>query len=228
VWLNPQVWAILAGIVDEATREQLYRVIDEYLETDYGSKTLHPAYTAPDDGVGRVSAMRPGIWENGTPYCHSNGFKIIADCLGGRGDAAWRSFRKALPDSEWNPSTHSGCEPYAMTNMYLGPENPRAGQTQFAWMTGTAGWYYRAMVEWMLGVRADWDGLRIDPCLPTDWPEARVERTFRGARYRVTIRNPDGLCKGTVRLTVDGQGIAGQIVPAFDDGGEHEIDALLT
>lgn len=227
IWLNPQVWAILAGIVDDDRREQLYRVIDEHLETDHGSKTLHPAYTRHDPGVGRVSALRPGIWENGTAYCHANGFKVIADCLGGRGDRAWASFQKALPDGAMNPSTHSGCEPYAMTNMYLGPESRRAGQTQFAWMTGTAGWYYRALSEHILGVRADWDGLRVAPCLPSHWPAAKLTRTFRGARYRIEIQNPDARQSGPVQLTVDGRAIEGNLVPAFDDGGEHKITARL-
>ena len=227
IWLNPQVWAILAGIVDDERRDLLYRMVDEHLETDYGSLTLTPAFTRHNPGIGRVTAMRPGIWENGTPYCHSNGFKIIADCVGGRGDRAHESFLKALPDSRWNPSTHSGCEPYALTNMYLGPENPRAGQTQFAWMTGTAGWYYRALTEWMLGVRADYDGLLIDPCLPSRWKQCGMQRRFRGARYDIRISNPAGIEKGTPSIRVDGKPIAGNLVPVFDDGKTHVVDVEL-
>jgi cellobiose phosphorylase len=114
-----------------------------------------------------------------------------------------------------------------LTNQFLGPENRRAGQTLWAWMTGAAGWYYRAMTEWMLGVRADYDGLLIDPCLPSSWTHCALERDFRGARYRVTISNPNGLQKGTPLVNVDGKPLDGATVPVFDDGKTHSVDVTL-
>ncbi len=227
IYLLPQVWAIMADIVDDDRRELLYRMIDEHLDSEYGSLTLAPPYTQHNPKIGRLTAMVPGIWENGSPYNHSNGFKVIADCLGGRGDAAWTSYQKAMPDNPYTPSTHSGCEPYVFANQHLGPDNPRRGETQFAWMTGTAGWYYRAMAEWILGVRADYDGLRIDPCLPSAWKECSLERDFRDARYRIRIRNPDGVQKGKLSLSIDGEPLAGNLVPVFADGQTHVVEVLL-
>lgn len=228
IYLLPQVWAILADIVDDSRKELLYKMIDTHLESDYGSLTLTPPYTQRNDKIGRLTAFEPGIWENGSPYCHSNGFKIIADCIGGRGNKAWNSYQKAMPDNPTTPSTHSGCEPYAFTNQYLGPDNRRAGETQFAWMTGTAGWYYRAMSEYIIGVRGDFKGLKIDPCLPDTWKTCSVERDFRGARYKIDIYNPEGLQKGKVNLIVDGKPIDGNITPDFNDGNLHEIKATIT
>ncbi len=227
IYLLPQVWAILADITDDKRKAQLFRMIDEHLDSPYGSKVLHPPYTRPNDRIGRLTHFVPGIWENGSPYCHANGFKIIADCVGGRGDHAYASFIKALPDSPSNPSTHSGCEPYVFPNQYLGPENPRAGETQFAWMTGTAGWYYRAMTEWMIGVRADHDGLMIDPCLPSHWKECSLERDFRGSRYRIKILNPEGLQKGQLNIEVDGTTHQGNQIPIYNDGKTHEVSVTL-
>ncbi len=227
IYLLPQVWAILAGIVDDERRDMLFAAVDKHLDSPYGSLTLYPPFTKHNPRIGRLTAMHPGIWENGTPYCHSNGFKVIADCVGGRGDAAYTSFLKALPDSRWNPSTHSGCEPYVLTNMFLGPANPRAGQTQFGWMSGTGGWYYRALAEWIIGVRADYTGLLIDPCMPSKWKNVSLSRDFRGARYEIRIANPHGLQKGKVSLTVDGQAIDGSIVPLFPDG-THVVDAVMS
>ena len=227
VFLLPQVWAVIAGICDDDRRQRLFGVVDDLLDSDYGSLTLTPPYTKPNAAIGRLTSLVPGMWENGTPYCHANGFKIVADCVGGRGDMAYRTFRKAMPDSELNPSTQSGCEPYVLTNQYLGPTNLRAGQTLWAWMTGAAGWYYRAMVEWILGVRADYDGLVIDPCLPSAWKQCSVERTFRGARYRVDIYNPHRLQKGTVALRVDGEEIEGNTVPVKNDARLHVVEATL-
>ena len=228
IYLLPQVWAVLAGIVDDERKEALFKAVDTLLESDYGSLTLAPAFTHRNDKIGRLTAFEPGIWENGSPYCHSNGFKIIADCVGGRGNEAWRSYEKAMPDNPITPSTHSGCEPYAFTNQYLGPDNRRAGETQFAWMTGTAGWYFRAMSEYIIGVRGDFKGLKVDPCLPDFWKFCSIERDFRGARYHVEIDNPNGLQKGKVELVVDGKPIDGNIVPFFTDSNVHNVKATIT
>jgi cellobiose phosphorylase len=227
IWLLPQVWAVLAGIVDEGTAETLFASIERRLDTPYGFKTLHPAYTAFQERVGRVTAMAPGMWENGTPYCHATGFKIFADCAAGRGDQALQTYMKVMPDNDGNPSTHSGCEPYAFTNQYIGPDNPRAGETQFAWMTGAGGWFFRAMTEGILGVRADFDGLLIDPCLPAAWKSCRLSRWFRNARYEVEIQNPEGLQSGRVELLVDGHAVEGAHAPLFADGQTHTVEARI-
>jgi cellobiose phosphorylase len=171
--------------------------------------------------------MAPGMWENGTPYCHATGFKILADCVAGRGDAAFDTYMRVMPDNDENPSTHSACEPYAFTNQYVGPDNPRAGETQFAWMTGAGGWFFRAMTEGILGVQADYNGLRIQPALPATWAVCKLTRSFRGARYAITIRNPDALQSGKVSLTVDGEQVDGQHAPVFNDGKCHEVEAVL-
>ncbi len=227
IYLLPQVWAVMAGIADESRVKKLFKAVDEILETDCGSRVQFPPYTKPNMGIGRVTLLVPGIWENGTAYCHANSFKVVADCYAGRGDKAYSSFRTAMPDSEWNPSTHSGCEPYVMTNQFLGPENKRAGKTLWAWMTGSASWYFRAMTQWMIGVRPDFDGLLIDPCLPSSWKKCSLERDFRGARYHVEIRNPHGLQKGKLSLSVDGVRTEGRKVANFADGKLHRIVAEI-
>jgi cellobiose phosphorylase len=228
IWLLPQVWAVLAGIVDEARAADLFAELDANLATPYGFKTFDPPYTSPNEGVGRVTTIAPGMWENGTPYCHASGFKVLADCALGRGNAALDTWKRVMPDNEYNPSTHSGCEPYAFTNQYIGPDNRRAGETQFAWMTGAGGWFFRAMTEGILGVKADFDGLLVDPALPSAWRECELTRDFRGARYHVRLHNRSGLPgKRTVQLTVDGAPLDGAVVPAFGDGELHTVDAVL-
>ena len=227
IWLLPQIWAVLAGIVDDEQAADLFEQIEQHLDTPYGFKTLNPAYTSFQKHVGRVTAMTPGMWENGTPYCHATGFKILADCAAGRGNAAYETYCKVMPDNDGNPSTHSGCEPYAFTNQYIGPDNRRAGETQFAWMTGAGGWFFRAMTEGILGVRADYDGLLIDPCLPEHWAECELSRNYRGARYQIKIKNPKKLQRGKIYLTVDGKAIEGNHAPIFGDGQQHTVVATL-
>ncbi|MCE5272357.1 hypothetical protein LLH00_13850 [bacterium] len=227
VFLNPQSWAILGGIASDGRLKDILKVIDNDLECDYGSLVLTPAYRKPDPGVGRITWFIPGMWENASPYCHGTSFKIMADTFIGRGDKALESMLKVLPDNPRNPCTHSGCPPYQVTNMYYGPEHPRAGQILYSWVTGTADWLFKALTSHMLGVRADYNGLLIDPCLPSAWKRASLERSFRGVRYRVEIENPEGRQTGVRRITLDGREVQGQLLPLLVDGGVHEVKVLM-
>ena len=167
-YLNSQTWAVMSGVCDGERTEKCLKAVDEILDSPYGPLTLYPTYTKFNPNIGRLSSFIPGIWENGTPYCHGGTFKIVADCVVGRGNEAYKTMLKILPDSIENPSTHSGCEPYALTNMYFGPDNPRSGETMFAWVTGTAGWMFRAMTQYMLGFYPDYEGFNIEPCIPDE------------------------------------------------------------
>lgn len=193
VYLNPQTWAVMTGLASGERLAKCLRAIDDLLESDHGSLTLTPAYTRERPNIGRLSVLLPGMYENGTPYCHGTAFKIVADCCAGRGDAAFRSWLKVMPDNDRHPSAVSGCEPYAFTNQYLGPDNGRAGASISGWVTGCAGWMFRAVIEYMAGIRPDYHGFRICPCLPSVWPSVRVERPMRGKVRDIRVkRNLDG------------------------------------
>lgn len=209
IFLNTQTWAILAGLARGDRKEACLRAIDTALESAHGSLTLAPAYTAEDRNVGRVTVLLPGMYENGTPYCHGTAFKIVADCIAGRGNEALRSYRKVMPDNPGHPSARSGCEPYAFTNQYLGPQNGRAGESISGWITGTAGWMYRAVLEYMIGIQPDYDGFRINPCLPDAWEEVSAKRTLRGHRYAISIRRTNG----ALTIFLDGKPLDDPFVP---------------
>ena len=223
----PQAWAILAGVARGERLQKVLKAIDELLECDYGSLGLTPAYRKPNPGIGRITWFVPGMWENAAPYCHGTAFKIMADTYIGRGDKAYESMMKVLPDNPKNPCTHSGCPPYQVTNMYYGPEHPRAGQILYSWITGTAAWLFKTLSSHMLGVRAEYKGLLIDPCMPSHWKTASIKRTFRGAHYHVTIENPDGKQTGVSSITLDGKPVEGNILPVLDDGELHDVKVRM-
>jgi cellobiose phosphorylase len=191
VYLNPQTWAVMTGLATGERRAKCLRAIDELLESEHGSLTLTPAYTKEQPNVGRLSVLLPGMYENGTPYCHGTAFKIVADCCAGRGDEAWRSYQKVMPDNAQHPSVVSGCEPYAFTNQYLGPDNGRAGASISGWITGCAGWMFRAVIEYFAGIKPGYHSFTIEPCLPSAWPTLTVTRRLRGRLYRVRITRGD-------------------------------------
>ena len=222
IYLNSQTWAILADICDDDKKSQCMASVDKFLDSPYGPLTLYPTYTKFNDKIGRLTGFIPGIWENGTPYCHGGAFKVVADCICGRGDKAYKTIKRILPDSESNPSEHSGCEPYVVTNMYFGPDNPRSGETLFAWVTGTAGWMLRAVTQYMLGFTPEYNGFSIKPCLPNSWKEVEMERQFRGDKYIIKIKKSN-LKQEKSTITVDGKPFTEMVIPLFGDGKTHEI-----
>ena len=226
IYLNSQTWSILSGVAEGERKEKCMESVEKYLNSDYGPLTLFPTYTKFNNRIGRLTSFVAGIWENGTPYCHGGTFKIVADCLLGRGDKAYEDMMKILPDSATNPTEHSGCEPYALTNMYFGPDNPRRGETLFAWVTGTAGWMFRAITQYMCGFHPSYNGFTLNPCIPADWKEISVRRKFRGDTYLITVKNPDGKQSGASKVTVDGKP-ADAYVELFGDGKEHTIEIVM-
>lgn len=223
IYLNSQTWAILAGICDEEMKEKCMASVAKYLDSPYGPLTLYPAYNSYNPNIGRLTGFVPGIWENGTPYCHGGTFKIVADCVLGEGNRALETLMKIMPDSEGNPSTHSGCEPYVFTNMYFGPENPRRGETAFAWVTGTAGWMFRVVTQYMLGFHPSYNGFEIHPCIPSEWKECHMVRKFRNDTYNITLLNPDSRQNGVKEITVDGKKCGGCYIELAGDGKIHEV-----
>ncbi|MBQ2676432.1 MAG: hypothetical protein IJF54_03395 [Clostridia bacterium] len=227
IYLNSQTWAVLSGVADEERKAKCLKAVDTYLDSDYGPLTLYPTYTKFNNKIGRLTSFIPGIWENGTPYCHGGTFKVVADCIEGLGDKAYETISKILPDGKTNPSTETGCEPYVVTNMYFGPDNPRKGETLFAWVTGTAGWMFRAITQYMLGFHPDYDSFTINPCIPAEWNNVTLSRKFRGDVYKLTISNPDGAQSGAKKIIVDGKEIEGNRIAIFGDAKEHTIEVIM-
>ena len=111
--------------------------------------------------------------------------------------------------------------------MIAGKEAARPGEAKNSWLTGTAAWNFVAISQWILGIRPEYDGLRIDPCLPADWEGFTVERSFRGCRYRIEVRNPQHVSRGVVTVRLDGLQIEGNLVPAASDGAPHAVEVVM-
>ncbi len=206
-YLNPQTWAVLADVGDRDTQNAVMDLVEEKLKCAFGYELCAPPYTKGSDRLGRVSYFVPGMVENASVYVHGVAFKIAADCRLGRGDLAFDTLRSVLCT---NPKVQaSGVEPYAVTNMFIGPDNPyRAGDAPMSWVTGSAGWLYRDLTEEIFGIKAEFDGLRISPVFPSCWNEAYAERIFRGVLYQISYRRT-----GRRRIAVEGSEIQGDILP---------------
>lgn len=217
-YINPQSFAIMAGVVPQERMQPLLRAVDEAV-TPEGVRLCVPPYPQYDMRMGRMSGMLPGVYENGGIYNHAGCFKVMADCVLGRAEEAYASLAAIVPDGPYNPSERTTVEPYVFVNCYL--KHPAVDmKCGPSWQTGTSAWGLRCYYEGILGIRREYGGLRILPCLPVAWENVYAERDYRGSRLRIFYKN---LHRGSVRIFVDGVLIDGQLVRPFSDGGEHTI-----
>ena len=151
---------------------------------------------------------------------------IIGETVAGRGDDAWNHYKKILPSYvEEKYSTLHKVEPYVNCQMVAGKDAARPGEGKNSWLTGTAAWMWYTISEFILGIKPDYDGIRIDPCLPSTAKEYTVRRKFRGADYEIHICNPDGNNKGVKSVTVDGNTLDGNVIPFSE--GTHKVEVLM-
>ena len=223
-YFNPQSWAILSGIVSPKRLPRLLAAVDSH-ETAQGVPICVPPYPRYDERVGRMSGMLPGVYENGGIYNHAGCFKVMADCAAGRGEQAAETLLRILPNGKANPSARSDLEPYVFANCYL--KHPSVdGKVASSWQTGTSAWGLRCYYEGILGIRGDWDGLRIAPCLPKSWRRVSADRPYRGHAVHITVINEGGTA---VRIEADGQAIEGNTIPfaMLAAGNEHFVTVRL-
>ena len=221
------------GRGDLSRARAVFDVVEKELEFEIGPLLLHPAYTTPDRFIGYLTRYSPGMRENGGVYTHGATWAVIAAAILGRGESAHRIYSKLNPVNRGKKPDVYCAEPYVTAGNIEGPESPFYGRGGWTWYTGSAAWLYRVGLEWILGVRATFDGLIVDPCIPAAWKGYTVRRLFRGAEYRITVRNPSHVECGVQEFSVDGGGMAKTAgtryasLPVFPAGSAHEIVIVM-
>lgn len=224
IYIEPQGMCVMAGIgVAEGLALKALDAVQERLETPHGIVLLHPAYSRYQPALGEITSYPPGYKENGGIFCHNNPWIVCAETLLGRGRRAFELYAKTAPAFIEERSDLHTMEPYVYSQMIAGKEAAVPGEAKNSWLTGTAAWNYVAITQWILGIQPEFDGLKIDPCIPPDWTGYSVRRHFREAVYAIRIDNPHGVSKGVKTITVDGAAIEGNIVPDLGDGREHQV-----
>jgi cellobiose phosphorylase len=207
IFLNPQSWAVLSGLAEGERKQACLKAIDTELDSTIGPYLLAPAYTDMDAGVGSVTGSPTGVIENGSCYCHAAAFKIVADCVAGRGAQAYKTLRAIMPGGSADQQIENAdCPPFAFTNSRAAMWHPYlAGRSLGLWVTGTVAWSWVACTEYILGIRKTFDGLIIDPCIPAQWDGFSVQRLYRGCTYEITVANPEHVEHGVREIRVDGE-----------------------
>jgi N,N'-diacetylchitobiose phosphorylase len=222
IFLESNTWAVISGAASPERAKRCMDAVDEHLFSPYGLHLLWPAYTQPDDDIGFVTRVYPGVKENASIFSHPNPWAVVAECILGRGDRAMKFYRALLPCLQNEAIEVRQAEPYSYCQFILGRDHTAFGRARHPWLTGSAGWMYHAVTHWILGVRPDYTGLIVDPCIPSGWKEFEVRREWRGASFRIRVVNPRAVQKGVQALTLDGLTLHGPIPPQLP-GTSHEV-----
>ena len=223
IFIESQGWCTMAGIgLKEGLCDKALDSVKERMECEHGIVLNNPAYTTYHVEMGEISSYPEGYKENAGIFCHNNPWVIIGETVDGRGDDAWNHYKKILPSYvEEKYQTLHKVEPYVNCQMVAGKDSARPGEGKNSWLTGTAAWMWYTISEYILGIKPSYDGLMIDPCLPSTAKSYEVTRKFRDGEFHITVNNPEGNQKGIKSITLDGKIINGNIVPA--ELGKHEV-----
>lgn len=228
IFIESQGFCIMAGIgVDDGKAKQTLDSVKERLSCEYGIVLNNPAYSKYYLNLGEISSYPPGYKENAGVFCHNNPWIMIAETVIGRGNEAFDYYRRIAPAYLEEISEIHKTEPYVYSQMVSGKDSYKQGEAKNSWLTGTAAWNYVAITQYILGIRPDYDGLIVDPCIPTNWDGFKIRRKFRGTVYDIKVNNPDKKSKGIKNLKVDGKKIEGNKVPIFADGKTHEVEVTI-
>ena len=233
IFIEPQGFAIMSDIDKDATEKTL-KAIDENLNCEFGLVLNYPAFTKYHVQYGEISTYPQGYKENGGIFTHNNAWIICAAAYAGKGDQAFKYYSEIAPSYTEETSDIHKTEPYVYGQMIGGKEagsdigngGKNYGQGKNSWLTGTAVWNMVAISQYILGIKPDFDGLMINPSIPSSWDGFKATRLFRGAKYNITIKNPNHVCKGVKSLVVDGKAIDGCVVPFVE--GKKEVNVEIT
>jgi cellobiose phosphorylase len=228
IFIEPQGMCVMAGLgFGDGKARQALDSVAEKLVTPHGIMLHQPGYTQYYLHLGEISSYPPGYKENGSVFCHTNPWIMIAEAMLGNGARAHDYYSRINPSRREEISEVHRCEPYVYAQMIAGREAPTYGEAKNSWLTGTAAWNYLAITQWILGIRPEFEGLRLDPCIPPEWEGFSVERSFRGNRFHIRVYNSQHVSRGVIKVTVDGAEIEGNLVKLEVSGGEHLVEVWL-
>lgn len=228
IYIEPQGFCVLADIgVKEGKAKQALDSVEKYLDTKYGIVLQQPAYSKYYLNLGEISSYPPGYKENAGIFCHNNPWVSIAETRIGRGSRAFEIYRRTCPAYIENISDIHRTEPYVYSQMIAGKDAPKHGEAKNSWLTGTAAWTFVNVSQYILGIRPTFDGLEIDPCIPSEMDGFQAVRRYRGSSFHITVKNPNHVEKGVKTMTVNGKEMNGSCIMPEDGVKEYQIEILM-
>ncbi len=228
IFIESQGFCGMAGIgLEDGLVHKSMDSVKEHLDCEYGIVLQQPAFTKYYIEYGEISTYPAGYKENAGIFCHNNPWIMIAETLIGNGDRAFDYWAKITPAFLEDISDLHKVEPYVYAQMIAGKDAFKPGEAKNSWLTGTAAWNFAAITQYILGVKPDYAGLGVNPCIPKDWDGFNFSRKFRGATYNIVVTNPDHVSKGVKSLIVNGTAVEGFIVPTQPEGTTVDVQLIM-
>lgn len=228
IFIEPQGFCVMAEIgLEEGCCLKAMESVEKYLDTKYGIVLLQPPYHRYHVELGEISSYPPGYKENAGIFCHNNPWISIAETVIGRGNRAWQVYTRTCPTYIEDISEIHRTEPYVYSQMIAGKDAPNFGEAKNSWLTGTAAWTFLDVSQFILGIRPDYDGLTVDPCIPSKLDGFTAKRDFRGVSYHITVKNPNHVEKGVVSMIVDGQPVEGTTIPFSAEKKDVNVEVTM-
>ncbi|MGA9294636.1 MAG: N,N'-diacetylchitobiose phosphorylase [Ignavibacteriaceae bacterium] len=227
IFLEPQPWAIISGHTPEDKSKKLLEIVNKRLSTDYGLMINDPPVEKTDPKVIKSRLFNKGMKENASIFQHTQSWVVIAETLVGNGNRAYEYFRKFMPSSYNTKAEIRQTEPYVYAQFTNSIYSPRYGASRLPWLSGTASWAYYTAAQYILGIQPDYNGLRLEPCIPSGWKEIKISRRFREKDFNILIKNENGKQKGIAKLIINGEEIAGNLIPVKKMKEKNEVIAVM-
>jgi cellobiose phosphorylase len=226
IFIESQGMCIMAGVgLKDGLARQALDSVEEYLATPHGIVLQQPPYANYYVHLGEISSYPPGYKENAGIFCHTNPWIMIAETMVGDGNRAFDYYQRINPASREEIGDVHRCEPYVYAQMIAGKDAPTHGEAKNSWLTGTAAWNYVAITQWILGIRPTYEGLEVAPVIPDDWTGFEASRQFRGVQYHIAVERVGA--GNDLRLAIDGQPLAGTIIPLVIDRTEVNVKVTI-
>ncbi len=228
IFIESQGFCIMAGVgLDDGKAKQALDSVKKYLDCEYGIVLLNPALTKYYLNMGEISTYPPGYKENAGIFCHNNPWIMIGETLVGNGNRAFEYYSKIAPSYLEEISDLHKTEPYTYAQMIAGKDAFKPGEAKNSWLTGTAAWNYHAVTQFILGIQTQYNGLKVDPCIPKEWDGFEISRKFRGLNFKIKITNPEHVSKGIKKLIVNGKETQDNIIPIDKTEIENIVEAIM-
>ena len=228
IFIESQGFCIMAGVgLDDGKAQKALDSVKKYLDCEYGIVLLNPAFTKYYLNMGEISTYPPGYKENAGIFCHNNPWIMIGETLVGNGNRAFEYYSKIAPSYLEEISDLHKTEPYTYAQMIAGKDAYKPGEAKNSWLTGTAAWNYYAITQYILGIQPQYNGLKVDPCIPKEWDGFEISRKFRGLNFKIEIKNPKHIAKGIEKLIVNGKEIEGNIIPIDKTKTENIVEVIM-
>ncbi len=228
IFIGPQGFCVMAGIgIENGRARQSLDSVKKYLDSEYGIAMNYPAFTSYYLNYDEISTYPQGYNENGGVLCHNNPWIMIGETILGNGKQAFEYYRKIAPTYLEDISDLHKTEPYVYSQMIAGKDAFKPGEAKNSWLTSAAAWNFYAVTQYILGIRPDYNGLLINPCIPSDWEGFTVQRKFRNAQYVINVQNPSHISKGIKEITVNGEKLEGNIIPVYGDAKIHDVEVIM-